>query len=306
MYDRSDLHSMVVDSLEEQIAVIDKSGKIVDVNAAWERFGLENDLASEYNSIGSNYLEVLANAAAKGDEAASEAAKGISDVLNGQQDAFRYEYPCHSPRVKRWFIMRIAALKDSVDKLFVISHQNITERKIAERKAEYLARHDPLTQLANRRYFNEFLNAEFRRNIRHHSPISLMMVDVDHFKEYNDRHGHPAGDECLVKISLVLVEFSQRPGDLAARLGGDEFALLLGETGFEEAANIAEAIKYSVNDLDLMIDKDRQITSSIGVVSMVPGKDQLEDFLLAESDKALYQAKAAGRNCIVHEQPVVK
>jgi diguanylate cyclase (GGDEF)-like protein len=302
MRDRAGLHTMVINSLEEQIAVIDQAGMIVDVNVAWLQFGVENTLSTDFASLGANYLEVLRASAASGDSLAAEAAQGISEVLNGKRVSFYLEYPCHSPEKRRWFLMRVVGLKGGQDNLFVISHHNITERKVAEEKVEYLAMHDPLTSLANRRYFNETLSNEIRRGIRNESVVSLIVLDVDHFKDYNDQLGHLAGDQCLIRVGQVLHAFSHRAGDLASRLGGDEFALILGGTGYAEVREIAEAIRKTVYDLGLIFGGSKRITISLGAVSVVPHMDQGERFLFEEADKALYRAKLAGRNCVVHEK----
>lgn len=296
MYDRCVLHSLVFESLDEQIAVIDEAGEIIDVNSAWKVFGVENGLSAEVAWVGTNYLEVLLASASSGDELAAKAAKGISDILNGQRSEFRLEYPCHSPEEKRWFMMRMAVLKQDEPRLFVISHHNITQRKLTEDRARHLALHDPLTGLANRRYFNDFLNNEMRRSARHRSTVSLVAVDVDNFKGYNDELGHPAGDRCLVDIGRVLLKFAHRPGDLAARLGGDEFALILGDTGSAETHRIAREIRSAVHDLNLVFGRSRRVTVSVGVASVIPSRGQTCDYLLREADQALYTAKSAGRN----------
>jgi diguanylate cyclase (GGDEF)-like protein len=150
-----------------------------------------------------------------------------------------------------------------------------------------------------------FFNTEMRRGIRNRSAISLIVLDVDYFKDYNDESGHLAGDQCLANIGQALRAFSRRPSDLAARLGGDEFALLLGDTGFVESQTIAEAIRKEITDLRMVFGESRQITVSVGVVSVLPKEQQTKDLLLQEADKALYRAKLAGRNQIVHAQPVV-
>jgi diguanylate cyclase (GGDEF)-like protein len=294
---------LVINSLDEQIAVIDRAGTILDVNFAWTQFGGENGLSSNYAWEGSNYFKVLSAAAAGGDKLAGEARQGILDVVSGKSVSFYFEYPCHSPDEKRWFMMRVSRLKDDSRSLFVISHQNITQRKFAEERAEHLAMHDPLTGLANRRYFNLFLNSELRRSIRNRSAISLIELDVDYFKDYNDEFGHLVGDQCLTNVGQTLLEFSRRPSDLAARLGGDEFALILGDTDFAESHKVAEAILNSIRDRRMVFGESKQVTVSVGVASVIPHEQQSEDFLLQEADKALYRAKLAGRNRVAHAQP---
>jgi diguanylate cyclase (GGDEF)-like protein len=298
MHDLSALHTLVLNSLEEQIAVIDQSGNIIDVNSSWNRFGESNGLPFKYGWIGRNYLDVLQTASAKGDSLAGEASQGILDVVNGQRDYFYCEYPCHSPNQKRWFMMRVAPIKDHARFLFVVSHHDITARKSAEQQAEYLAMHDSLTGLANRRCFNQFLHREIRSAIRHQTRISLIEIDVDHFKDYNDEWGHLAGDECLSNVATTLQTYSRRPNDLAARLGGDEFALLLGDTTLVEAEKIAQAIVRSIRELNMFFAGSKLITVSIGVAAMIPQERHSQTFLLQEADKALYAAKLAGRNCV--------
>lgn len=301
-HDRSALHTMIVDALDEQIAVIDRSGTIIDVNAAWDRFGAENGLSTGFVTIGGSYLGVLYDATASGDRLAGKAARGISDILDGKRSSFYLEYPCHSPNRQRWFMMRITVLRGGPEPLFVIAHYDITERKRAEEKAEYLALHDPLTGLANRRHFNEGLSREIRRDIRSQSAITLLEIDVDHFKDYNDERGHPAGDRCLIRIGKVLRAFARRPGDMAARLGGDEFALILEGSDHIASRRIIDAIRKKVHDLNMSYGDSRRITVSIGAISMIPRRHQTNELLLEEADRALYRAKLAGRDCVVHEQ----
>jgi len=304
MDDLSALHTMVFNSLEEQVAVIDKEGHIIDVNAAWIQFGIDNGLSKEGACTKFNYLSVLSASADNADDMAGEAGKGISDVINGDRDSFYFEYPCHSPDEKRWFMMRVTRLKDSAQRLFVVSHQNITARKLAEERAEQLAMYDPLTGLGNRRYFGRFLRREFERSIRDRSAISLIEIDVDNFKKYNDQLGHPAGDECLVKLGKVMLEFSQRPSDLAVRLGGDEFALVLGGTSAAGSRHVAEVILKAITDLGLAFEDSSLLTVSVGVASMFPREQDSEQSLLRKADEALYRAKSAGRNQVMHAQAV--
>lgn len=304
MNDLSTLRALVFDSLNDEIALIDDTGIIVDVNLAWTNFGFENGLNSECACVGRNYLDALSASVARGDYFSTKVERGICEVLRGSRERFSLEYPCHSPKEKRWFMMHIASLKDRSTGIYVISHYNITQRKLAEERAEYLAMNDPLTGLANRRRFNEFLNTEMRRSIRKRTPLSLIMLDIDYFKNYNDRFGHREGDHCLTQISRILLAYSRRPADLAARFGGDEFALILGQSNREEAQTISTAILSAIYDLDLVIGESRRVTASIGVASLTPRKLQEADLLVRETDKALYRAKAEGRNRIVFVQVV--
>ena len=305
MSDQTALHSLALDSLEEQIAVIDNSGKIVYVNRAWKDFGAENGMFSDACGVGSNYLKVCNSSGSRGDSLAHEAEQGLRAVLNGQLATFHFQYPCHSPTEKRWFLMRIAPVRDASTSLFVVSHHNITQRKLAEEQAEYLSLHDPLTGLANRRQFNRFLDSEWRRNARNHSPLGFIMLDLDHFKDYNDELGHLAGDECLIRVAEVLSAYSGRPGDLAVRYGGEEFVLILGNTGPEESVQVAEAVRKDIYALDMRYRGTVRLSVSAGVASVVPSNQQTTLALIQDADHALYRAKQLGRNQVAYTQPPV-
>lgn len=300
MHDRKRLRAEIVDALEEQIAVIDREGVIVDVNAAWTRFGADNGLPSGQAVVGTNYLDVLRTAASSGDTLAADAARGILDVIEARLASFQFEYPCHSPEKRRWFMMHVTSLGHRRQGLFVIAHTDITARKLAEERAEHLALHDPLTGLANRRYFDERLDVGLRRSRRNHSPLTLVEVDIDHFKAYNDAHGHLGGDQCLAKIGAALQEAGKRPGDLAARLGGDEFALILEDTDAAAAADIIASIREDVHAMGLTYGAHGRATVSIGAVSVTPDGKHSERTLLETADRALYHAKQTGRDRVVH------
>jgi diguanylate cyclase (GGDEF)-like protein len=297
------LHTLLLDSLEEQIAVIDSEGNIVYVNRAWNIFGIENGLASKPCGKGSNYLKACSASGSSGDNLAGEAERGLRDVLSGKRASFYFEYPCHSPTEKRWFMMRATPLQGDTENLFVISHHNITQRKQAEEQVEYLSLHDPLTGLANRRHFNQFLSNEWRRSIRNRSPLSFVMFDLDHFKDYNDELGHLAGDQCLVKVAQALRAICGRPGDLAVRYGGEEFGLLLGNTSVEDTIKVAEAVRQEIYELDMRYRGKKRITVSAGVASAIPDNEHAEISLIQEADKELYRAKQNGRNQIAYAQP---
>lgn len=294
-----DIHEAALDSLDQQIAIINPEGTILYVNQAWRQFGRENHLPDECIMVGSNYLDVCSHSAAAGDELAGEVVTGIRDVACGKRASFHCEYPCHSPDTKRWFMMRVTPLKSSLSPLLVISHQNITERKLFEERIHFQALHDPLTGLSNRLHFSEVLDKECRRAFRSRKPLSLVMLDIDFFKQYNDRFGHLAGDQCLIEVARLLKQFANRADDLAARYGGEEFVLILGNTAPASAYHVAESIRKSVHDLDIVYNDSQRITVSAGVASFIPNEQLNTLRLINEADKALYRAKREGRNRVV-------
>lgn len=196
---------------------------------------------------------------------------------------------------------------------YVSIRTDITERKKAEnvlaqarqtleennRNLARLAHLDALTGLANRRRFDQIIDVEFRRTLRVGQPLSLLMIDVDFFKRYNDLYGHVAGDDCLKQVADILRTNQRRAGDLAARYGGEEFVVILPNTDSGGAALVAENIRAqteSVNILHSASDLGK-VTLSIGVYSMVPVREKnTAQELVQLADAFLYQAKHAGRN----------
>lgn len=160
---------------------------------------------------------------------------------------------------------------------------------------------DPLTGLFNRRYFDETLVNELNRACRSQSPLSLLMIDVDYFKKYNDALGHPAGDLCLKRVAEVLRNNAQRSGEFAARIGGEEFAVVTSNLGAVEAASLADRILREIADMKIQHPGSSFgfVTVSIGVSTFEHCPGQSHDQLINEADTALYRAKQAGRNCCV-------
>ncbi|GAB4291205.1 MAG: hypothetical protein Kow0096_05220 [Thiohalomonadaceae bacterium] len=185
---------------------------------------------------------------------------------------------------------------------FLLVAHDTTDRKRLEETLRNLSYQDGLTGIANRRRFDEKLEQEWRRAAREHQPISLIMLDIDFFKKYNDLYGHPAGDECLRKIARVLAETVARPGDIAARYGGEEFAAILPNTSMLGAEKLAEQIRAQIEGLELPhADSGISpwVTVSIGLATRIPGNDEEHTILLEGADRALYKAKQQGRNRVV-------
>ena len=166
---------------------------------------------------------------------------------------------------------------------------------------------DGLTGLANRRCFNEMIEREFGRATRYRQPLSLIMMDIDLFKSFNDRYGHPAGDACLRAVSIAVQNALRRPGDLAARYGGEEIAILLPGTDVAGAVQILEDMMASIGSLAIPHEASPHgiVTVSAGVASSGPGR-RITTWaaLVKAADTALYAAKALGRHTFtVHPSP---
>jgi len=182
-----------------------------------------------------------------------------------------------------------------------IDHRVITETllKEANRKLEMLVNLDGLTELANRRRFDQYLEQEWQRLAREQQPLSLIMCDIDFFKNYNDTYGHVAGDDCLRKVSYLIKQSVRRPADLAARYGGEEFVMVLPNTSLEGAIAITDVIRDGLLALAIPHEDSvvsQSVTLSMGVTCLVPMVDSPPSVLLTAADYALYQAKESGRN----------
>lgn len=179
--------------------------------------------------------------------------------------------------------------------------RNHIELKRQRDHLQRLSAVDGLTGIANRRAFADYLDKEWRGAIRQHAPISLLMADIDDFKQFNDAYGHLAGDECLRKVATALAEAVMRPADMVARFGGEEFAVILPDTGANEATLVAERLLAGVRRLGLPHQHSRgasYVTLSFGLVAARPERGMESAELIDMADRLLYQAKAEGRNRI--------
>jgi len=184
----------------------------------------------------------------------------------------------------------------------------IKQLELANKQLEQISLSDALTGIGNRRYFDQFLNQMLSITKREQRSLSLLILDVDYFKKYNDRYGHIAGDQCLQAIAKILHTFSNRGGDLAARYGGEEFALILSDTGAEEAYQYADNCRKAVEQLQIPhaeSDVCEYVTVSIGVATILIDQEVNIQSLIKDADNALYQAKENGRNQIFTSSNVI-
>lgn len=177
--------------------------------------------------------------------------------------------------------------------------RNHIELKLFRDRLVKMSMVDGLTAIANRRQFDKEMEQQWQRSVRKQSPIAVLMLDIDFFKQYNDVYGHLKGDDCLKKVAEVLTREMKRPTDLVARYGGEEFVCVLPETDLEGAKCVADNIITTINQANIEHSGSKigdNLTLSIGLVDILPTLDSsLVDFL-SSADKALYQAKLAGRN----------
>ncbi len=275
-------NSSVLQALAANIAVLNRTGQIVEVNEAWRKFARENGAREGWSGIGSNYLEICRRASGEGAEIAAKTALGIQAVLEGAESLFTMEYPCHAPNQKRWFSLYVTPLSHEQGGA-VVAHVNITERVQSEQRLEYLATHDALTGLYNRAFFERELQRIQEKKV---TPISVVMADVDGLKQTNDQQGHAAGDELLRRAADMLKSVF-RDSDALARIGGDEFAVLL--PGVDEKLcaiirqRVAQRMEHSRKE------DTPAVRMSLGSATARESSGLLEALKMA--DEAMYEEK---------------
>ncbi len=226
-----------------------------------------------------------------------------------EQRTVNVEYSLQVDYNDVWFSANVSPLSDQTV-LWVA--RDITDLKQAEARLQQanaelqrLAMLDGLTQVANRRYFDDRLQQEWRRMARDGTCLCLILCDVDYFKRYNDHYGHQAGDDCLRQVAQIIQDTVHRAADLVARYGGEEFAIILPNTDTEGGYQIAEAIRQAVQALNIPHEKSSvadHVTLSAGIASVVPTVDSTIAMLLTGADQALYEAKHQGRNRSIKQE----
>jgi diguanylate cyclase (GGDEF)-like protein/hemerythrin-like metal-binding protein len=302
-----------IDGLSANICVIDDAGTIVITNRAWDRFAADNGAAADACGEGSNYLEACRCTSGEDLATTEGVVAGIRAVLDGLLPEFVQEYPCHAPEQQRWFLCRVNPFTVSHQRFAVISHEEVTKRKLSEQaleesycKLEAVSRTDDLTGIANRRYFDLVLEQERARHARSGAELSLIFLDIDYFKRFNDCYGHLEGDQCLRQIARVLADCMARTSDLAARYGGEEFACIMPETDQNGALLLAEKIRRGIAALAIPHKESTvadHVTASLGVVSVRCLVGGSATSIVAQADDLLYRAKSRGRNRIEFAVP---
>jgi diguanylate cyclase (GGDEF)-like protein/PAS domain S-box-containing protein len=284
--------STIVNNLDEGLLIMEASGRIQYANPACERYlgYAPSDLAGRElgdllpSALANDYLAYFRDWVDGHD---TESYRGAREVLVRHRDG-----------MLRAMDLSITPMRAG-EPLFVALLHDITHHKQSETALQRAALVDPLTKIANRRHFDSLMEKEWQRAIRSGEPLSLIVLDVDHFKLYNDTLGHAAGDSCLQKVAAALQSHALRPTDLAARYGGEEFVLLFAETSAENAMRLAEGIRAHVEGLMLPNPRSptsKWLTVSIGVATFVPTQLDTVENLFVAADRAMYAAKAAGRN----------
>ncbi len=234
----------------------------------------------------------------------------IVDSLNMLVNQFQRDSEARMARLKALQAAVLSAMLVVLvlEALFIFQPAALTIRRETENLAaanlelQRLSNLDGLTGIANRRLFEEFLGQEWQRAVRQREPLTLIMIDVDHFKFYNDTYGHQAGDDCLRRLADVLKANVKRTTDFVARYGGEEFIVVLPDTGADGAAEVAERLRAAVAALAIPHSASPVsdvVTVSLGTATVLPGPGGSPADIVAMADQAMYRAKQQGRNRFV-------
>lgn len=300
----------LMESLSVPVFVLDTDARVMIWNRACEQ--LTGVPAPEVLGTGEHWRSfheqqrpTLADLVLKGRRDEARPARPPAPAAAGGvrcPPALSIESWCDMPRAgrRRYLAADASPIFDASGKLSAVVEtlRDLTDEKMAQIALEQLATRDGLTGLANRRCFDDTLHAEWARALRQMQPLSLLMVDVDNFKAYNDAHGHLGGDECLKRVARAVAS-EMRANDLVARYGGEEFAVILPNQSLKGAAIVAERIRCRVEQLQLPCRfAAGHVTVSIGAATAIAGPDNHASQLVAIADAALYRAKHLGRNRI--------
>ena len=288
--------------------VLDTDGNVIIWNRSCERLtGITADevigTSNHWKAFYSNHRLCLADTIIEGRTNELDDLYTVSAQPSVYGNGYKAENWCVMPRIgKRLYLAADAGpIYDNHGQLIAVVEtiRDQTDQKIAQKRLEELAVVDELTGLFNRRYFNDHLDSEWKRCAREGTPLSVILLDIDYFKQYNDNFGHLVGDECLRSVAGTIQRSLLRGSDSATRYGGEEFCVLLPGIQQKGATKIAERICANIEKLEIphpTSPVSQWVTLSIGVACILPSENDTPANLLTLADEAMYRAKAGGRN----------
>ena len=283
----------VFDSLSAQVAVLDRLGVLTQTNHAWRTYTQPFAGIDAQAGVGEPYLDVLRRLTQNEAGVVQRAQDGMALVLAGKVASFQLQQPFFVPADQHWFSMKITPVRDAQERLLV-SHEDVTGLKAAELASTILANVDALTGALSRQNFLNLAEQELQRSTRYALPLMVLMMDLDHFKQINDRFGHAAGDAVLQRF-VQTVSDVLRESDLLGRVGGEEFAVLLPNTPVEGGRALAQRIIDSVQSSPVWV-CHQWVPYTVSIGAGCLGTENGFSSLLGVADMALYRAKNAGRN----------
>jgi diguanylate cyclase (GGDEF)-like protein len=281
----------VLDSLTENLAVTDAKGIIVSVNSSWMEFPSRNGGdALDRASVGENYLRAFRDSFG-GEPRFIKAGRAIGSVLTGDREKFSIEYPCHLPDQKRWFRLSVTPLKKGGGTSgAVVSHADITRRKLAELETRRLAVIDPMTGILNRKAGLEYIHKQIKTARRRKRSLTVCYIDLDNLKYVNDNYGHREGDR-TIRAAVKLMKKVLRETDTMCRLGGDEILIVLPDTSAEETKPVLDRIAGLIARRNEKARIPWKLEFSYGLAEYTPGGKGSAEELVDIADRNMYKMK---------------
>lgn len=296
----------VIASMSEGVVLQQADGKIIACNQSAEKIlGLSVDQMQGLKSIDFERATIRED----GSTFPSEDHPAMITLKTGQPQTNVIMGICREDRSTKWISINSQPLihaDQATPYAVVTSFSDITQQRLAQEALQCQADQehlraitDGLTQVPNRRCFDERLQFEWQRLSREQQALSLILIDIDYFKFYNDYYGHQLGDACLIQVAQTVASQLKRPADIFARYGGEEFVVLLPNTDMTGAIAVTELIQQSIHELNLPHEASKvspNVTISLGVASIIPTQEKSPEHLIAIADQHLYQAKQQGRD----------
>ncbi|MEW6146223.1 MAG: diguanylate cyclase [Thermodesulfobacteriota bacterium] len=283
----------VLDSLPEHIGVLDASGLLVAANRSWTAWkGKNGGGAAGRPEPGTDYLKMLKKHSAES-ERSLRLLKNIVSVLGGKKDRFTMEYPSHKGQDKKWFLLSVTPMRSGGRVTgAVISHTDITRRKLAELETKRFSVTDPMTGILNRKAGLESVHRQMKFCERHGCSFTVCYIDIDNLKLVNDSFGHKEGDRVIITF-VNLLKRALRESDVMCRLGGDEILLILQETSLEGSKSVVNRIRDAVHARNARSARPYGIEFSYGIAEYTLGSKLTPEELVDIADRNMYGMKSS-------------
>lgn len=283
----------VLDSLDDHIAILDSEGKIIAVNMAWKNYtNAECDHCIQRSKIGGNYIEACKLAAQK-EKRLSRVYHNLRLVLEGEKPKYSIEYPCRAESGMRWYLLTVKPVKAS-GRLSgaIVTHTDITRRKLAELESRRLAVTDSMTGILNRKAGLDLLQFQIRLCRKNKTSLTICYIDLDNLKYVNDNFGHNEGDK-VIKTTVKTIKSALRETDSMSRLGGDEILLILPNTPLAECNSVIRRISGLVRNKNVSSSKPYKIEFSYGLAEYDASIKHTPEELIDVADANMYRMKSA-------------
>lgn len=294
------LFNNAFNAMTTPVALLDTELTVMYTNDAWDAFEWTQEQVGHTHWNGANFLKTFLTLATDNSDGIAALMQGFTKIKRDAVAAFDAKFSYEKNSEQRWFNLQCSRFIHEGAFCYLLMKNDISTQQALQNENLKLARIDPLTNIANRRRFDEFLDYEWHHCRRHRQPISLAVIDIDGLKAINEQYGHDSGDSCLKSTARKLKQYTGRATDLCARLGSDEFVVLWGNTSRTQSLKLTHTLLSDINQVPVTSTEGSvvgNIEASIGLCTVTPTDNDFTS-LVSTSDSLMYQAKQSGRNRI--------